>query len=135
MQTHVKVLGVLLIIFGAFSLLLAFGGSMVLGLLSNMANHSGDADANTSSFVLGILGMFAGAFFGVIGAVQIITGFGIVTFKSWGRILGIVCCGLSLFSVPIGTILGAYGLWVLFNKETEALFKNGGMPAGSTPGV
>ena len=29
---------------------------------------------------------------------------------------------LSLMMVPFGTIVGVYGLWVLFSKETERLF-------------
>ena len=35
---------------------------------------------------------------------------------------GIVLSALRLIEFPFGTILGAYGLWVLFNKDTEALF-------------
>ena len=135
MHTHVKVLGVLQIIFGVFALLLAFGGSMILSLLSNAANHSGDPDAAAGSFVLGLAGVAAGMFFGVIGAVEIACGVGILTFKSWARILGIICCAFSLISFPFGTAIGVYGLWVLFNKETEQLFKNGGAPAAPTPSV
>ena len=29
---------------------------------------------------------------------------------------------LSLMMIPFGTIVGVYGLWVLFSKETEKLF-------------
>ena len=29
---------------------------------------------------------------------------------------------ISLINIPLGTILGAYGLWVLLNKDTERLF-------------
>ena len=29
---------------------------------------------------------------------------------------------MSLIMIPFGTVLGAYGLWVLFSKETERLF-------------
>jgi hypothetical protein len=27
--------------------------------------------------------------------------------------------------IPFGTIVGAYGLWVLFSKDTERLFMTG----------
>jgi hypothetical protein len=33
-----------------------------------------------------------------------------------------VLSALNLISIPFGTLLGIYGLWVLLNKETEALF-------------
>jgi hypothetical protein len=29
---------------------------------------------------------------------------------------------LSLMMIPFGTIVGVYGLWVLFSKDTERLF-------------
>jgi hypothetical protein len=135
MRTHVKVLGVLQIIFGVVALLFALGGSMILGLLSNVANHNGDPDSAAGSLVLGLAGIAAGIFFGVIGAAQIICGIGVLKFQSWARIVGIICCGFSLFSVPLGTIFGVYGLWVLFNKETEALFKTGGAAADPAPSV
>ena len=34
----------------------------------------------------------------------------------------IVLAAINLINIPLGTILGAYGLWVLLNKETERLF-------------
>ena len=49
-------------------------------------------------------------------------GIGLVKFKEWARILGLVLSALNLLNVPFGTILGGYGLWVLLNKETEPLF-------------
>ena len=30
---------------------------------------------------------------------------------------------IHLLSVPFGTVLGVYGLWVLLQRETEALFR------------
>ncbi|MFT4175933.1 MAG: hypothetical protein QM627_04695 [Luteolibacter sp.] len=33
---------------------------------------------------------------------------------SWGRILGIVVCIMSLLSIPIGTLIGAFGLFAFF---------------------
>jgi hypothetical protein len=42
--------------------------------------------------------------------------------KSWARIGGIVLSIFDLLWVPLGTILGAYGLWVLFSKDSEQLF-------------
>jgi hypothetical protein len=43
--------------------------------------------------------------------------------RPWARVLGIVLCILGLLHLPFGTIVGVYGLWVLFSPETEALFR------------
>jgi hypothetical protein len=53
-------------------------------------------------------------------------------FKSWARIVGIVLSAVSLINIPIGTAVGAYGLWVLLNKETERLFDTA-PPTAVTP--
>jgi hypothetical protein len=36
---------------------------------------------------------------------------------------------VSLIHVPLGTIVGIYGLWVLFNKDTERLFSGAAAPS------
>jgi len=35
---------------------------------------------------------------------------------------------IGLMWIPIGTIVGIYGLWVLLNKETERLFAGAPQP-------
>jgi len=122
MQTHVKVLGVLQLIFGGLALLLAIAVGMGLGLLGSIVGQSGDPDANVGGAVLGLVGVAASVIIGLGGVLNVAAGVGLLQRKSWGRILGIICCALSLVSFPFGTILGIYGLWVLFNKETQALF-------------
>ena len=53
----------------------------------------------------------------------LIAGIGLLKFKSWARILGIVLCAICLIGIPFGTIFGVYGLWVLLTKDTERLFE------------
>jgi hypothetical protein len=55
----------------------------------------------------------------------LLAGWGLLNFKEWARILAIVISALNLLGFPIGTILGAYGLWVLLNKDTAPLFQKG----------
>jgi hypothetical protein len=33
-----------------------------------------------------------------------------------------VLSAINLINIPIGTVVGIYGLWVLLTKETERLF-------------
>ena len=39
---------------------------------------------------------------------------------AWGRILGIIVCIISLINIPIGTVIGAFGLFAFF--EAPELF-------------
>lgn len=123
MRTHVKVLAVLNMVFGAGSLAIAGGGGLLFGALAGFIAGSGEQDAEMGAAVLGGLSAFVTAFFGIVGVVQLACGVGLLKFKSWARILGIIGSAMSLVSVPFGTALGIYGLWVLFSKETEELFK------------
>ena len=54
-------------------------------------------------------------------AVGIAAGLGILQREAWGRVLAIVLGVISLLSVPFGTALGVYTLWVLAspNADTE----------------
>jgi len=54
---------------------------------------------------------------------SIIAGVGLLHFKPWARVLAIILSVIHLFSVPFGTALGIYGLWVLLQRETESLFR------------
>ena len=61
-----------------------------------------------------------------MGIPGILAGWGLLNFKPWARILAIVLSAIRLINIPIGTVLGIYGLWVLFSKETETLFARNG---------
>ena len=136
MTTHVKVLGALFIVFGAIYVLLAFGSSLILGVLAGFIGSQGGDDATVSATVLGMAGAAAFIFWLCLGIPGIIAGIGLLKMKRWARILAIVLSAFRLISFPFGTVLGVYGLWVLFNKETEALFDGTPSPvptASSTP--
>jgi hypothetical protein len=122
MDTHVKVLGWLFIIFGALYILLAFGSSMVLGLLAAFVGSQGGDEAAVGASILGFTGAAAFVFWLCLGIPGILAGYGLLTLKPWGRILAIILSAIRLINIPIGTVVGAYGLWVLFQKDTEAMF-------------
>jgi hypothetical protein len=55
----------------------------------------------------------------------LIGGIGVMQYRSWARVLLIVASALNALTFPIGTLLGAYGLWVLMTPEVEPLFSDG----------
>jgi hypothetical protein len=121
MEQHIKILGWLYVllnaafaIFGAITIL----GGLAAGVGSSVQNHS--AGALLASGV----GAAIGAFLLIIGLPGLILGYGLLTRRSWSRILGIILSILELFNFPLGTLLGIYGLYVLLNQETVALLNN-----------
>ena len=120
MEQHVKILGWAFIVYSGLMLLLAIGLFLVI---SGAGVLSGDRQA---MLVTGAVGTFLGALFLILSLPGLITGFGLLKFRPWSRIVGIVLSALNLLSIPIGTALGAYGLWVLLNQQTEAIFAQRG---------
>ena len=123
MQTHVKVLGVLYIALSALGLLTALFLLLAIGGAAGVVGVAADPeDAAIALPILGIAGSALGMMLLLLSLPGLITGWGLLTFKGWARILGIVLSALNLLNIPVGTALGIYGLWVLLNKDTERLF-------------
>lgn len=125
MTTHVKVLGVAYIALSTLGLLAALFMSLIFGTASGIVGANADPhDAAIALPIIGLTGMMLVIFLLVISLPGLIAGIGLLRLRPWGRILGIIVAVLNLIHIPLGTIVGIYGLWVLFNSETERLFSD-----------
>jgi hypothetical protein len=123
MQTHVKVLAVLFIVFSALGVLAALGILAVFGGAAGLVGATAEGEEAAIALpILGLTGTFVTIVLLALSLPGLIAGFGLLSYKTWARILGIVLCAINLVNVPFGTIFGAYGLWVLLSKDTERLF-------------
>ncbi len=125
MNTHVKVLGVLFLVFSALGVLAALVVGIGIGGAAGIVGATSDADP----VVIPVLGLAGSILVMVLLALSLpglAAGVGLLKFQPWARILAIVLCAINLINFPFGTIFGAYGLWVLLSKETEGLFRTGG---------
>lgn len=130
MLTHVKVLAVLFLALSAFGVLTALLLMVAVGGAAGIVGASGDPDATAVALpIIGIAGTGLVIFLLALSLPGLITGWGLLKLKPWARIVGIVLCALNLINIPFGTVLGAYGLWVLLNGETERLFSGGDVRA------
>jgi hypothetical protein len=123
-DSHIRLLAVLRIIYSALGLalgligLLFFGG---LGAVVGMTN--GDPDALVAVPILGAIGVIAFLFFAVLSVPGLIAGYGLLKYRPWARILTIVLSVLDLLNFPLGTALGVYGFWVLFSPQVVGVFE------------
>ena len=53
----------------------------------------------------------------------IVTGIALLGFRSWARTFGIVLSILQMPIVPLGTLVGIYGLVVLFSDDVDMIFE------------
>jgi len=126
MASHVKILGAVYIALSGLALCVALFLALAVGTASAIVGQA--ADPNDAAVALPIIGMAGTALVVFLVAVSLpglIAGIGLLKRRPWARILGIIVAVLSLVNIPIGTIVGIYGLWVLFSRETEQLLESG----------
>lgn len=104
MSTKLKLLAVLHIMFG--------GSGLVMGLVMFwvIANDPGNRNYD---WMLQIILFFWGIYF----LPAFAGGVGLLTGKAWARWLMVAVSCVVLIVIPIGTVLGAFGLWTLLGKE------------------
>ena len=116
MNKHVTILGILFI---SFSCLLCVGG-IVFSLVIPMAGNISGNDV--AMRITSIIGETLGTVLIILSMPGIVGGIGLLKRKYWARILILVLCFLSLLSIPFGTALGIYGIWILLKSETIEIF-------------
>jgi hypothetical protein len=124
MEAHVRIVGILHIVLGALTLLVGVFVLLTFGGIAGLISSSGDRGAvQAAPFIVGIGGIIC-VVLTIVAVPGIVAGIGMLEFRSWGRILGIVISVLDLIHFPFGTALGIYGLWALLSPEGEQLFQN-----------
>ena len=117
MKTHIQIVAWLYIATGILGLLLAL---LVAGIIAGGGWISGD---DTAIRVTTIVSIFVGALVVLISIPGIVAGIGLLSFKSWARVLAIILSVLNLPGFPIGTMIGIYSLWALLDSESSLLFE------------
>lgn len=124
MAEHVKILGVLHVVYGILGV---FAGIVVLLIFGGLAGLVSVADRSGDSLIavpiLGGIGAFVFVLLLALSLPGMIAGIGLLKLRPWARMLTIILSALELMSVPVGTIIGIYGLWVLLSPASEQLFR------------
>ena len=104
---------------------IAYGAiKCIIGLvIMNILSMAGDLSGNTDAMrITSVVGSSVGGLLMILSIPSIIGGIALYKRQAWGRILALVLCLLSLISIPFGTALGIYGIWVLLNDESKEYF-------------
>jgi hypothetical protein len=122
MATHVKVLAGFFAVFAALLLAGAFFLPLIMGFVSTVVSTSNEPDAETVGAFLGLTGAVLSVVVACLAVPFAICSYGLFNLRPWARIMGIILSAMCLISMPFGTLVGIYGLIVLFQKKTEELF-------------
>lgn len=124
MEQHLKITGWLQIANGAILIAFALFGASILTIIGAV---SGDGQAFA---ILTAIGGVLAVVFGIMALPSILAGWGLLNYKPWARVLTLVLSFLNLMSVPVGTAIGAYSIWVLLNDETQQILNARGRRVG-----
>jgi HD-like signal output (HDOD) protein len=106
LSVHFKVLGLIFIAAGFMGgLLTALFTTMFMPVIAELMG------AKQTQFSMILLLAYA------VYLTSVVTGIGLLLRKSWARPLSICLSILFILNVPVGTALGIYGLWVMFQTK------------------
>jgi hypothetical protein len=131
MEKHIQIVGVVNLVYRVLALffsLILFGIAICFPYFMDIAmqcdpNVRVDVPQEVITVVPIILGILAVLIFFVSSA-GIIGSIGVLRRKEWGRITLLVVSFFNLVHMPLGTILGAYSIWVLFDNEIIRIFQS-----------
>ena len=116
MRTHIKIVGVVNLLYSAIGVLAA-AGVLLGGIFGSLA---------TLNPIVLIVGTVTSAMIAVvIGAISVfglIAGFALLNHQQWARYVILFVSAMRLFRWPWGTLFGGYSIWVLMHDETRQLF-------------
>jgi hypothetical protein len=116
-RTHIKVVGLVNLLYSALGMLVALGvlfGSIFTSLatLNPIVMVVGSATGFIAAMIMGLFSLFG-----------LIAGVALLNHRNWARYVVLVVSVFRLFKWPWGTAFGAYSLWVLTHDETKELFR------------
>jgi hypothetical protein len=132
-KEHNNLLGIFILIQGGLTMLV--GLVLVLVYAGIGVALMGGGRDNEARMVGGIMfgaGIVIGVLIVLFSIFYLYTGVKVRKMQNIGRTLGIVVSILSLFSFPLGTALGVYGLWFLLGDLGKGLYLGSHAPAGFT---
>ncbi len=132
-RDHNNLLGIFFMIQGG---IVAFVGVLMallyLGIGGFVMSNAHRQDDQVAGGIMMGVGVVVGIILIGMASVEIFTGIKIRRVSPTGRIMGIIFSILALFSFPLGTALGIYGLWFLLGDMGKGLYLGGSAaPVGS----
>jgi hypothetical protein len=123
MSSHVKLLGLLQLAWGAMALLLGIS-LLLLAIGAAAIARTTEGDPLTAGFTAILFTVFATAL-ALAGWANAWVGRAVGQHRSPGRIGALLLAVPNLFVLPFGTALGIYTFWVLLHNDARALFVAG----------
>lgn len=113
LDNHKKILGIIYIVTASFTILVALFIRAIMSTVFGFAFENADREEQRiGEFVMALMSFLPAVIILFSGIPTLIAGIGLLTKQSWAMILALIMGCLKLFSVPIGTAIGIYAIWI-----------------------
>jgi hypothetical protein len=130
-KEHNNLLGIFMLVQGGLVLFTGIILTVVYGGIGGvMLSSAHKQEEQMMGGIFMVIGICVGLIVMAMSILFFVTGVKMRKIAPVGRTLGIVVSILSLFSFPLGTALGVYGLWFLFGDLGKGLYLGGETYAG-----
>ncbi|MDM7923158.1 MAG: hypothetical protein QUS14_12735 [Pyrinomonadaceae bacterium] len=131
-KEHNRTLGILFLVYLGLQIIgLAIGVVSVFIMIG--AISASDPNAAPMMGIMSAVMIFAFVFGGLLMIPIAGAGFKLLKEKPGARTWGIVAAIIALINIPLGTILGVYGLWFLFSEPGKAFYLGQDQPTMMPP--
>lgn len=133
-RDHNKLLSIFYFIMGGLQMLIGLFVALFYGVLGGamLATSNREDEQFAGGIFLGVA-LVVGVIVIAIASFTLFTGFKVKKEQPIGRILGIIVSILVLFSFPLGTALGVYGLWFFFGDVGKNFYAGLNAPPHYAP--
>jgi hypothetical protein len=124
LTSHVRALAILQIVYASLGLLVGVGIFALFGGLAAVVGFNSSSDESVVAVpILALIGGVVATLIIALSLPRLIAGIGLLKHRGWARILTMIVSVIGLIDFPVGTALGAYGLWVLLHRDAAPLFE------------
>lgn len=113
MQQHYKILGILYLVYAGLNILIGFMIGSMLHMVSGF-NMSTDDE-----MVLNIISTVIPVILIIVSLPNLVAGIGLLYQKRWALILGVILSIFNIMSLPFGTGISIYSIYILVKEEEE----------------
>jgi hypothetical protein len=122
-REHVRLLAILWMAYSALHVFVGVGALVVARVIFGHALHIQNGPPPEVTVWLRPLISLVGWLILAKAAVGFLTGWGLLRYEEWARIVALVLGFIALLSVPLGTALGIYTLWVLLPRQSDEEYR------------
>ncbi|MGB8888654.1 MAG: zinc ribbon domain-containing protein [Candidatus Korobacteraceae bacterium] len=132
-QEHVRLLGILWLALSALDAVVGFVACVLANTVFAHLHEMGAPPDTPAGFLQSLFGTIGGLIL-IKAAAGFLAGWGLLRREPWARMLTIVLSFLALFTIPLGTALGIYSLWVLLPAQSEREYEQVTRSVGAARG-